>query len=221
MGKVIQRVRKGIVVGLPITVAVVSVGNSVYVNNKNEELSEKYVELYEEKTILENNSILLQESIKEYKVNIDVLKDEVKEKNRKIESLEGKVEDLKKKAKQERISRSESPTTSGSIIGTFEATAYTATCKGCSGTTASGYDVRNTTTYNGYRIVAMDTSVVPMYSVVNISYGDTSFDAIVLDRGGAIKGRKMDLLVGSYNEAMQFGRRDVTVKLIKSGKSQH
>ena len=85
----------------------------------------------------------------------------------------------------------------------MEATAYTASCNGCSGITAMGIDVRNTTTYNGYGIIAVDTSVIPLGTIVSIN----GRKYIAGDTGGAIKGNKIDVLVGSVNEATQFGRK--------------
>ena len=85
----------------------------------------------------------------------------------------------------------------------MEATAYTATCKGCSGITAMGIDVRNSTTYQGYGIIAVDTRVIPLGTKVSIN----GRKYIAGDTGGAIKGNKIDVLVGSVNEALQFGRK--------------
>ncbi len=39
-------------------------------------------------------------------------------------------------------------------------------------------------------------------------------EAIAADTGGAIIGHKIDLCMESYHEAMQFGRRDVTVYVL-------
>ncbi|WP_299831700.1 3D domain-containing protein [uncultured Metabacillus sp.] len=96
--------------------------------------------------------------------------------------------------------------------------AYTSSCKGCSGQTASGKWVTDTIYHNGYRIVAADTSILPMYSLLEIEVNGQSFKAIVLDRGGAIKGYKLDLLVDTYNNAIQFGRQSATVKVLRKGK---
>lgn len=85
----------------------------------------------------------------------------------------------------------------------MEATAYTATCKGCSGITAMGIDVRNSTTYQGYGIIAVDTRVIPLGTKVSIN----GRNYIAGDTGGAIKGNKIDVLVGSVDEALQFGRK--------------
>lgn len=98
---------------------------------------------------------------------------------------------------------------------TFETTAYTTNPENNGSRlyngralTASGYDVTNTITYEGRRIVAVDPSVVPLGTKVHVEgFGD----AIALDTGGAIRGKVMDLLVGSKQEALEWGRRQVTV----------
>ena len=97
----------------------------------------------------------------------------------------------------------------------YEITHYTAYCTGCSGVTASGYNVRDTIYYNGYRIVAAPASVA-FYTKLKITYKDgTSINAIVLDRGGDIKTGRLDLLVKNKGEAYSLGRQQVAVEIIK------
>ncbi len=89
-------------------------------------------------------------------------------------------------------------------IKTFygQMTAYGPDCRGCIGITRSGYDVRNGNIYyNDYkygplRIVAADRSI-PLGTIIKINAPKLysySFLAIVLDRGGVIKGNVIDLL---------------------------
>ena len=85
------------------------------------------------------------------------------------------------------------------------ATAYTASCAGCSGTTASGRPA-------GHGIVAVDPRVIPLGTRMYIpGYGH----AVAGDTGGAIRGNRIDLGFNSNRQAFQFGRRPVTVYLIK------
>jgi 3D (Asp-Asp-Asp) domain-containing protein len=85
------------------------------------------------------------------------------------------------------------------------ATAYTAGCSGCSGMTAIGRPA-------GHGIVAVDPRVIPLGTRMFIpGYGP----AIAGDTGGAIRGRRIDLGFNSTRQAFQFGRRSVTVYLIK------
>ncbi|MGA7571363.1 MAG: ubiquitin-like domain-containing protein [Candidatus Aquilonibacter sp.] len=85
------------------------------------------------------------------------------------------------------------------------ATAYTPYCSGCSGITASGRPA-------GHGIVAVDPRVIPLGTRLYIpGYGY----AIAGDTGGAIVGYRIDLGYTSYRDAMQFGRRAVTVYRLK------
>ena len=85
------------------------------------------------------------------------------------------------------------------------ATAYTANCAGCSGTTASGRPA-------GHGIVAVDPRVIPLGTRLYIpGYGH----AVAGDTGGAIRGYRIDLGFNSDAAAYQFGRRPITVYLIK------
>ena len=85
------------------------------------------------------------------------------------------------------------------------ATAYTANCAGCSGITASGRAA-------GHGIVAVDPRVIPLGTRMYIpGYGH----AVAGDTGGAIRGRRIDLGFNSDAAANRFGRRPVTVYLIK------
>lgn len=99
---------------------------------------------------------------------------------------------------------------------TFEASAYTADCpEGCSGTTATGIDVTRTIYHAGKRIIAVDPSVIALGSTVEIKQADgTTFEAVSLDTGGAIKGAKIDVLVANEADAVQFGRQSVQVRVI-------
>lgn len=103
----------------------------------------------------------------------------------------------------------------GTAWQTYEATAYTAFCsEGCTGITATGLDVSETTTYKGRVIVATDPKVIPLGTRITIrTAGGEEIAGIAEDRGGAIKGRKLDVLVASEKEARQFGRQKVRVKI--------
>jgi 3D (Asp-Asp-Asp) domain-containing protein len=100
---------------------------------------------------------------------------------------------------------------------TFEATAYVALCDtGCIGITKTGIDVRNTVTHKGKRVIAVDPSVIPLGSSVDVRLADgTTFEATAQDTGGAIRNRRIDLLVKTEKEARQFGRQRLQVRIIK------
>ena len=98
---------------------------------------------------------------------------------------------------------------SGGQTQTMQATAYTAECTGCSGITATGI---NLSANPNKKVVAVDPSVIPLGSRVWVSgYGE----AIAGDTGGAIKGNRIDLHYPNKQAANSFGRKTVTVKVIK------
>lgn len=60
--------------------------------------------------------------------------------------------------------------------------------------------------------VAVDPDVIPLGSDVLVDYGDGEIHYYRADDvGGAIKGNRIDLCVGSHAEALQLGRRTATV----------
>ena len=89
-------------------------------------------------------------------------------------------------------------------------TAYTSD-RGDSGTvTATGTTVRRNP--DGYSTVAVDPRVIPLGTKLYIEgYGL----AIAEDTGGAIVGNKVDVYVDSYDEAVNWGRRQVNVYILK------
>lgn len=104
---------------------------------------------------------------------------------------------------------------------TMIATHYTAFCEGCSGITATGIDVKRSIYANGLRVIAVDPQEIPLGSIVRIEYADgTTFKAIAGDVGGAIKGRRIDVLVASESEAYRLGKQTVAVTIIKNGKGR-
>ena len=88
------------------------------------------------------------------------------------------------------------------------ATAYTASCTGCSGITATGINLH---TNPGLKVIAVDPSVIPLGSKVWVEgYGN----AIAGDTGGAIKGNKIDLFMANKSDALSFGRKQVKVRIL-------
>lgn len=88
------------------------------------------------------------------------------------------------------------------------ATAYTASCTGCSGITATGINLKANP---GLKVIAVDPSVIPLGSKVWVEgYGN----AIAGDTGGAIKGNKIDLFMPNRSDAIAFGRKQVKVKIL-------
>lgn len=104
------------------------------------------------------------------------------------------------------------PTSNGISVS---ATYYTASCVGCSGVTATGYDVRSSIYANGYRVIAVDPSVIPLGSIVEVSTPSETFMAIAGDTGGAIKGSRIDILVSTKTQALSYGRVAATVRIVR------
>lgn len=102
-----------------------------------------------------------------------------------------------------------------SFIGTM--TGYGPDCVGCGGKTGcpprqnvqNGNIYFEDQEYGKIRIVATDKSI-PCGSIVRISnykFAKEPIVAIALDRGGAIKGKTMDLLYASEKETLPVGRQ--------------
>ncbi|MCL2415424.1 MAG: G5 domain-containing protein [Defluviitaleaceae bacterium] len=96
---------------------------------------------------------------------------------------------------------------------TMEATAYT--LEFCCVGTRPG-DRNHGITASGLRaavgVVAVDTNVIPFHTRLYIEgYGF----AVAGDRGGAIRGNKVDLFMDSLADARRFGRRNVRVWILE------
>lgn len=125
----------------------------------------------------------------------------------------------KAKAEQKRevvVSRNDSPGNNATVA--FNASYYTPYCTGCSGITATGYDVRDTIYFGGNRVIAVDPKVIPLHSVVKVETPHETFTATALDTGGAIKGHKVDILVADKETAINLGRHTVYITVLRSGK---
>jgi 3D (Asp-Asp-Asp) domain-containing protein/LysM repeat protein len=89
------------------------------------------------------------------------------------------------------------------------ATAYTASCDGCSGITSTGVDLNNNP---DAKVIAVDPDVIPLGSKVYVEgYGY----ATAADVGGAINGNKIDIHVPTKDEAYNWGVRTVNVTIVE------
>jgi len=77
---------------------------------------------------------------------------------------------------------------------------------------SGGADHRTATGAAAVRgVIAVDPKVIPLGTHVYVpGYGY----AVAADTGGAIDGRRIDLCFGSYDEAIQWGRRSVTIIIL-------
>jgi 3D (Asp-Asp-Asp) domain-containing protein len=89
----------------------------------------------------------------------------------------------------------------------FTATAY---CKGT--TTASGVNVRT-------GIAAADPDLLPVGSVIQVYRLGERYNGIytIMDTGPAVQGRHIDIYLWSCNEALQLGRRDIAINVLRLG----
>lgn len=89
----------------------------------------------------------------------------------------------------------------------FTATAY---CKGT--LTASGVNVRS-------GIVAADPDLLPVGSVVQVDRLGSRYDGVytVMDTGPKVHGRHLDIYLWNCNEALQLGRRQMLITVLRMG----
>ena len=114
------------------------------------------------------------------------------------------------------------------VISTFvgSMTGYGPDCVGCSGRVGAGQDVRNGNIYyedkqfGKIRIIAADKKF-PYGTIIRINNSRVSeepFLAVVMDRGGAIKGNKIDLLFESEDAVPGITtQKNVTMDVVRLG----
>jgi 3D (Asp-Asp-Asp) domain-containing protein len=73
--------------------------------------------------------------------------------------------------------------------------------KWADGITASGYSVQT----NGMKLAAADTSLLPFKSMITVPGYNGSRPIPVLDRGGKIKGHRLDVLYPTHQRALKWG----------------
>jgi 3D (Asp-Asp-Asp) domain-containing protein/LysM repeat protein len=101
-----------------------------------------------------------------------------------------------------------STSNTGSREITVKATAYTASCAGCSGITKTGINIKANP---NARVIAVDPSVIPLGSKV---YVEGFGEATAADTGGAIKGNRIDVFIPSEQDAINFGVKQLKVTIL-------
>lgn len=90
-------------------------------------------------------------------------------------------------------------------------TGYSPDARSCGdsadGITASLHDVET----NAFKLVAADTRVLPLGTMVSVPGYDQGMVVPVLDRGGKIKGARLDVLFPTHEQAMKWGVRKIPV----------
>lgn len=90
-------------------------------------------------------------------------------------------------------------------------TAYSPDERSC-GDSADGITATlHPVTTNGFRLVAADPRVLPMGSMITVPGYDNGQIVPVLDVGGAIKGRRLDVLFPTHEQAREWGVRRLRV----------
>lgn len=86
-------------------------------------------------------------------------------------------------------------------------TSYTAYCRGCSGITRTGINLRK---HPNKKVIAVDPRVIKLGSKVWVEgYGT----AVAGDTGGAIKGKRIDVFHSTNKKAYAWGRKTVKIKV--------
>lgn len=91
---------------------------------------------------------------------------------------------------------------------TFTATAY-CPCKKCCGKT-DGITASGVLAEEG-RTVAADWSILPAGIIIEI---EGIGKRVVEDKGGAIKGKRLDIYFDSHKDALDFGVREVLIRIV-------
>ncbi len=78
-------------------------------------------------------------------------------------------------------------------------------------TTASGASVHT----NDGHLVAADTHIIPFHCLVSVPGYDNSRPVPVLDRGGAIRGYRLDVLQSTFQRASNWGSRLLYVRVFR------
>ncbi len=215
-------------------------GNEQTLLQRQQQLKEKQTELTQLEVSQQNTLKAIQTKYEEINDKIELTKAEQEKIEAKIVALETAAKEeaklLQMKAEAEKASKAEETpsveetsntevkenNTNSSQSGTAEntqkeqssaegkvlyvtATAYTP-AESTTGKTALGYDVWANP---NMKVIAVDPNVIPLGSRVWVEgYGE----AIAGDTGGAIKGYKIDVLLPTVQQALNWGRK--TVKII-------
>lgn len=170
----------------------------------------EYLKHIQETTALKKEKLEREKQLAE---NYKKLEEEIKLKEKKRLEQERKLKEEKKRKQAEEQAKKKqaqkrTPSRGSSYTDVYEITGYCA-CKSCcgksDGITASGKKARP------YHTIAADTRILPFGTKVRIN----GHIYTVEDRGGAIKGKKIDMFFSSHQEALKWGRRKVKVEIIR------
>ncbi len=90
-----------------------------------------------------------------------------------------------------------------------KATAYTASCGGCSGITSTGINLKK---HPSAKVISVDPKVIPLGSKVYVpGYGT----AVAGDKGSGIKGNHIDVFISKKSKAIDWGSKKVKIKVYR------
>lgn len=154
----------------------------------------------EEKIGFVHGDYVLTES-KEAKLEKEAKKNSVNKKSYESKKTTKKVSTKAKKSNK--VVKHNQVVSSSNLSGqtiTFNATAYT------------GDTITSTGTVPKWGTIAVDPSVIPYGTKVYIPMFNKVF--IAEDCGGAIKGKKIDIFMNNEKQALNFGRRNIQIKIL-------
>jgi 3D (Asp-Asp-Asp) domain-containing protein len=201
------------ILSIGLSILIVSAGAGIGVGKIKDQEIKANQEKYEE------HILNYQQTIKDMSERLRMVEIEAEKTKDKLSIYEDAIEGYKAENRRlrQKVQEPKAYMPSRGQVGktlTVEATAYTALCNtGCTGITATGIDVRNKITHNGYGVVAVDPRYIPLGSIVVIN----NKQYLAGDTGGRIKKNKIDILVGSKKEAIEFGRRKLEVIVLPKG----
>lgn len=187
--------------------------------NKKKELTEQVsnlADLLDKQNKLINNKdkrlFELSDKIQSQTVEIHNLKRSQQRKDQSINSLKLQLEQAKKRNESPRKQLTGSTKSKNNNDEIYEVTAYHAGFESTgknSGNTGYGVTASGTTVKEG-RTIACPPEL-PFGTKVHI---DTVGDRVCEDRGGAIKGKIIDLYIADRNKVWEFGRRKLKVTIL-------
>lgn len=196
-----------------------------------EQVTQRYERTVRINSQLKRDITDLNKCLTEKTVKIKVLEEQLKTLKLENEKLLEKVEELEKANKAQK-QKSKTVSRGNSRARTFKATAYDLSVNSCGkpvgskgyGVTANGTSLKGKSREQAMT-VAVDPKVIKLGTKLKITFPKPyeHFNGVYTanDTGGAIKGNKIDIFMGDFqnNETHQsvwdFGVRDVKVEVIK------
>lgn len=123
-------------------------------------------------------------------------------------ALKPEAQALKERAPVKAEAEAEPQKSESSKQITVKATAYTASCEGCSGITKTGINIKANP---DAKVIAVDPSVIPLGSKV---YVEGFGEATAADIGGGIEGKEIDIFIPSEQDAIEFGVQKLKVTIL-------